>query len=209
MARYTGARCRLCRREGIRLYLKGERCYTEKCAIERRGYVPGEHGKDRRQKETPYGMQLREKQKARRIYGILERQFRNYFKKAERKKGVTGEILLQMLETRLDNIVYRLGIAPSRQAARMLVRHGHIIVNGRSVGIPSYAIRLGDTIAVREKSRGKEYIKQTVENRRRTEMQPWLDFDEKKMEGRLNQVPARDAIPVPIQEQLIVELYSK
>ncbi len=209
MARYTGARCRLCRREGIRLYLKGERCYTEKCAIERRGYVPGEHGKDRRQKETPYGMQLREKQKARRIYGIMEQQFRNYFKKAERKKGVTGEILLQMLETRLDNIVYRLGIAPSRQAARMLVRHGHIVVNGKPVGIPSYAIRLGDTIAVREKSRSKETIKQTVENRRRTEMQPWLDFDDKKMEGRLNQVPSRDAIPVPIQEQLIVELYSK
>jgi len=209
MARYTGPRCRLCRREGIRLYLKGERCYTEKCAIERRAYVPGEHGRDRRQKETPYGMQLREKQKARRIYGILEQQFRNYFKKAERKKGVTGEILLQLLETRLDNIVYRLGITTSRQAARMLVRHGHIQVNGRAVGIPSFQVRMGDVVAVREKSRNNTEIKQAVENRRRTEMQPWLDFDEKKMEGRLNQVPSRDAIPVPVQEQLIVELYSK
>jgi small subunit ribosomal protein S4 len=209
MARYTGPRCRLCRREGIRLYLKGERCYTEKCAIERRGYVPGEHGRDRRQKETPYGLQLREKQKARRIYGILERQFRNYFKKAERKKGVTGEILLQLLETRLDNVVYRLGIATSRQAARMLVRHGHIHVNDRAVHVPSYQIRLGDSVKVREKSRNVETIKQSVENRRRTEMQAWLDFDDKKMEGRLNQIPSRDAIPVPIQEQLIVELYSK
>jgi small subunit ribosomal protein S4 len=209
MARYTGPRCRLCRREGIRLYLKGERCYTEKCAIERRGYVPGEHGRDRRQKETPYGMQLREKQKARRVYGIMEQQFRNYFKKAERKKGVTGEILLQLLETRLDNIVYRLGIATSRQAGRMLVRHGHILVNGRAVSVPSFQVRLNDVVSIREKSRSIAMIKSAVENRRRTEMQPWLDFDEKKMEGRLNQVPSRDAIPVPIQEQLIVELYSK
>jgi small subunit ribosomal protein S4 len=209
MARYTGAVCRLCRREGIRLYLKGERCYTEKCAIERRSYVPGEHGRDRRAKETPYGQQLREKQKARRIYGILEAQFRNYFRKAERKKGVTGEILLQLLETRLDNIVYRLGIATSRAAARQLVRHGHIDVNGKSVDIPSYQVRVGDQVKVREKSRTIPYIKQSVEGRRRTEMQTWLDFDDKKMEGRLNQIPSRENIPVPIQEQLIVELYSK
>lgn len=209
MAKYKGAVCRLCRREGIRLYLKGERCYTEKCAIERRGYVPGEHGRDRRARETPYGLQLREKQKARRIYGILERQFRNYFEKAERKKGVTGEILLQLLETRLDNIVYRLGIATSRAAARQLVRHGHIEVNDGLVNIPSYQVRAGDAVRVREKSKNVVTIKQAVENRRRTEMQSWLDFDDKKMEGRLNQIPSRENIPVPIQEQLIVELYSK
>ncbi len=209
MAKYMGAKCRLCRREGIRLYLKGDRCYTEKCAIERRGYVPGEHGKDRRQKETPYGMQLREKQKARRVYGILEAQFRGYFRKAERKKGVTGEILLQLLETRLDNIVYRLGIATSRPSARQVVRHGHIEVNGRSVDIPSYQVRVGDVVRVRDKSRKIDAIKVAIENRRRTEMQPWLDFDDKKLEGRLNQIPSRENIPVPIQEQLIVELYSK
>jgi small subunit ribosomal protein S4 len=209
MAKYTGPKCRLCRREGIRLYLKGDRCYTEKCAIERRGYVPGEHGKDRRQKETPYGMQLREKQKARRVYGILEAQFRGYFRKAERKKGVTGEILLQLLETRLDNIIYRLGVATSRPSARQIVRHGHIEVNGRSVDIPSYQVRVGDIVRVREKSRKIDAIKVAIENRRRTEMQPWLDFDDKKLEGRLNQIPSRENIPVPIQEQLIVELYSK
>jgi small subunit ribosomal protein S4 len=209
MAKYMGAKCRLCRREGIRLYLKGERCYTEKCAIERRGYVPGEHGRDRRQKETPYGMQLREKQKARRIYGLLEAQFRNYFKRAERKKGVTGEILLQLLETRLDNVVYRLGIVPSRPNARQLVRHGHIEVNSKPVDIPSYQLRVGDVVRVREKSKNLVMVKEAVDKRRRTEMQTWLDFDDKKLEGRLNQIPSRENIPVPIQEQLIVELYSK
>ena len=210
MAKYTDGKCRLCRREGIRLYLKGERCYTDKCAIERKGYVPGEHGRDRRRvKETPYGMQLREKQKARRVYGILERQFRTYFAKAEPRKGVTGEILLQMLETRLDNIIYRLGIVTSRPAARQLVRHGHVEVNGRRVDIPSYQVRIGDVVNVREKSRNLVVVKEAVQNRRRTEMQTWLDFDEKKLEGRLNQIPSRENIPVPIQEQLIVELYSK
>lgn len=210
MATYKDGKCRLCRREGIRLYLKGERCYTDKCAIERKGYIPGEHGRDRRRaKETPYGQQLREKQKARRIYGILEKQFRNYFGKAERKKGVTGEILLQLLETRLDNIVHRLGLAPSRANARQLVRHGHIEVNGRRVDIPSFSVKVGDVVRVREKSQKLAMIQQTVQNRRRTEMQTWLDFDEKKFEGRLNQIPDRENIPVPIQEQLIVELYSK
>ncbi|MBM3287590.1 MAG: 30S ribosomal protein S4 [Candidatus Eisenbacteria bacterium] len=209
MAKYMGAKCRQCRREGIRLYLKGERCYTDKCAIEKRGYVPGEHGRDRRIKESPYGMQLREKQKARRIYGLLERQFRIYFARAERKKGITGEILLQLLETRLDNIIYRLGIVPSRALARQIVRHGHIEVNGRSVDIPSFQLRVGDVVRVREKSRNITTIKEAVEKRRRTEMQSWLDFDDKKLEGRLNQIPSRENIPVPIQEQLIVELYSK
>ncbi len=209
MARDLEAKCRQCRREGIRLYLKGERCYTDKCAIERRPYAPGEHGQSRRTKLTPYGQQLREKQKARRIYGIMERQFRNYFHRAERKKGVTGETLLQLLETRLDNLVYRLGISGSRAGARQLVRHGHVLVNGHRVTIPSFGLRPGDSITVAEKSRELAFIKETVANRRRTEMQEWLDFDEKSMTGRLQRVPTRDQIPVPLQEQLIVELYSK
>jgi small subunit ribosomal protein S4 len=209
MSRYLEAKCRQCRREGIRLYLKGERCYTDKCAIERRAYAPGEHGQDRRSKLTPYGQQLREKQKARRIYGIVEKQFRNYFHHAARKTGITGEILLQMLETRLDNVVYRCGIATSRNAARQLVRHGHIQVNGRTVDIPSYAVRPGNLVAVAEKSREIPYVKESVANRRRTEMQEWLEFDEKAMSGRLLRIPTRDQIPVPLQEQLIVELYSK
>jgi len=209
MARYLDGKCRQCRREGIRLYLKGERCYSDKCAIERRAYAPGEHGQDRRSKLTPYGQQLREKQKARRIYGVMERQFRNYFHRAERRKGITGEILLQLLETRLDNLVYRLGISPSRNGARQLVRHGHITVNGQRVNIPSFGLRPGDAIQVTAKSRELGMIKDTVANRRRTEMQEWLEFDEKAMLGRLLQIPKRDQIPVPLQEQLIVELYSK
>ncbi len=209
MARYLDGKCRQCRREGIRLYLKGDRCYTDKCAIERRAYAPGEHGKDRRSKLTPYGQQLREKQKARRIYGILESQFRNYFAKAERRKGITGENLLMLLETRLDNVVYRLGVAPSRNAARQVVRHGHILVNGRRVDIPSYALRVNDTITVADASQKIPAIKDTVANRRRTEMQTWLDFDERNMIGRLLKLPSREEIPVPVQEQLIVELYSK
>jgi small subunit ribosomal protein S4 len=209
MARVTDPKCRQCRREGIRLYLKGDRCYTDKCAIERRPYPPGEHGQSRRTKVTPFGQQLREKQKARRIYGIMERQFRNYFHDADRKKGVTGELLLQMLETRLDNVIYRLGVAPSRAAARQLVRHGHIQVNGRKVDIPSFGLRVGDLVQVKEKSRELPYIKETVANRRRTEMQEWLEFDDKAMTGRLLRVPTREQIPVPIQEQLIVELFSK
>ncbi|MFN8547781.1 MAG: 30S ribosomal protein S4 [Candidatus Eisenbacteria bacterium] len=209
MARYLDGKCRQCRREGIRLYLKGDRCYTDKCAIERRAYAPGEHGKDRRTKLTPYGQQLREKQKARRIYGILESQFRNYFSKAERRKGITGENLLQLLETRLDNVVYRLGIAPSRNAARQVVRHGHVLVNGRRVDIPSFALRVNDTITVADASQKIPAIKDCVANRRRTEMQAWLDFDERNMIGRLLKMPSREEIPVPVQEQLIVELYSK
>ena len=209
MGRYTESVCRLCRREGIRLYLKGDRCYSDKCAIERRSYPPGEHGQSRRQKVSPYGQQLREKQKARRIYGVMERQFRNYFEKASKKQGVTGEILLQLLETRLDNLVYRMGIAPSRNAARQLVNHGHVTVNGRRADIPSYHVRPGDTIAVRENSKKLDYIKSSVADRRRTEMQGWLTFDDKDMSGVLLQIPSREDIPVPVQEQLIVELYSK
>lgn len=209
MARYKDSVCRLCRREGIRLYLKGDRCYSDKCAIERRSYPPGEHGQGRRPKVTPYGVQLREKQKARRIYGVLENQFRNYFHRASRRQGVTGEILLQLLETRLDNIVYRLGLAPSRPAARQLVLHGHVHVNGRRVNVPSFSVRPGDSVSIAPSSQKLAAVTEAVANRRRTEMQAWLNFDEKTMTGVLLQVPAREDIPVPVQEHLIVELYSK
>jgi small subunit ribosomal protein S4 len=209
MAVYHGPRCKQCRREGIRLYLKGERCYTEKCAIERRAYPPGEHGQDRRRKDTQYGTQLREKQKARHFYGVLERQFRNYFVTAARRQGVTGEILLQLLEMRLDNTVYRLGFAASRSAARELIRHRHFTVNGRVVDIPAFSLKPGHSIEPDPRSRRLAAIRETFENRRRTEDPPWLEIDDKAMRGRVLQLPTRDQIPVPIQEQLIVELYSK
>ncbi|MFC1572971.1 30S ribosomal protein S4 [Candidatus Eisenbacteria bacterium] len=210
MGVYHGPKCKLCRREGVRLYLKGERCYSEKCAIEVRAYPPGEHGQGRRpRRPTPYGTQLREKQKARRIYGVMERQFRNYFTKAARRQGVTGEILLQLLEMRFDNTVYRLGFAASRAAARQLIRHRHFTVNGKITDIPSYSLRAGDLIEVRPNAKKLEAIKDTFENRRRTEDQPWLEIDDKELRARVMQVPDRDQIPVPVQEQLIVELYSK
>ncbi len=210
MGVYHGPKCKLCRREGVRLYLKGERCYSDKCAIENRAYPPGEHGQGRRpRKETQYGTQLREKQKARRIYGIMERQFRNYFAKAARKQGVTGEILLQMLETRLDNVIYRSGLAASRSAARQLIGHGHFTVNGRPVDVASYPLKAGDVIEVGAKSKKVAAITDTFENRRRTEDQPWLEIDDKAVRVRVLQVPTREQIPVPVQEQLVVELYSK
>jgi small subunit ribosomal protein S4 len=209
MGRYRDARCRLCRREGEKLFLKGARCYTEKCAFERRNYPPGEHGKNRRIKETSYGMQLREKQKTRRIYGVMERQFRNYFEEASRRSGVTGETLLQLLETRLDNLVYRLGFATSRSAARQLVTHRHIAVNERVVTLPSYGVRAGDVISVREKSKGLGVIQGSLESRGGVELPEWLERNEKAMTGRLLMVPLRDSIPTPVSEQLIVELYSK
>ena len=209
MARYRGSVCRLCRREGEKLFLKGERCLTQKCAIERRAYAPGEHGRDRRIRVTAYGLQLREKQKARRIYGILEKQFRNYFKVAARMPGVTGENLLQLLETRLDNVVYRLGFAPSRPSARQLVLHGHFSVNGRKAGIPSFRVRAGDVIAVRDKSRNMPLIQGAIENRGARTVPDWLEANTKTIKGRLVRVPGREAIPTTIQENMIVELYSK
>jgi len=209
MAVYHDARCRLCRREGMKLFLKGTRCLTDKCAIERRGYAPGEHGKSRRTKETNYGTQLREKQKARRIYGLLERQFRHTFAKASEAKGVTGELLLQMLERRLDNVVYRLGMGASRSAARQLVRHGHFTVNGRGVDIPSFQVRPGDEIRVREKSRDLVVIKNSLESRKGQGVPDWLELATERLTGRVLHVPSRAAIGVPINEQLIVELYSK
>jgi len=209
MAVYHDARCRLCRREGMKLFLKGARCMTDKCAFERRGYAPGEHGKSRRAKETNYGTQLREKQKARRIYGLLERQFRHTFAKASEAKGVTGEVLLQMLERRLDNVVFRLGLATSRSAARQLVRHRHFAVNGRTVDIPSYQLRPGDEIQVREKSKELIVIKSSLESRKGQGLPDWVDLNTERLSGRVLHIPTRASIGVPINEQLIVELYSK
>jgi small subunit ribosomal protein S4 len=209
MATYREAKCRLCRREGEKLFLKGARCFTEKCAFERRGYAPGEHGKDRRPKETNYGQQLRMKQKARRIYGVLEAQFRNYFAKAERQKGVTGESLLLALERRLDNLVYRLGFAPSRSSARQLVRHRHFLVNDRIVDIPSFQVKIGDEVRVRPGSREVPLILSTLEASKGRESMSWLSVDAEKMSGRLLEYPTRGNIPTKVSEQLIVELYSK
>lgn len=208
MARYTGPVCRLCRREGIKLYLKGERCYTPKCAIDRRGYAPGQHGQMKR-KLSEYGLQLREKQKAKRIYGVLERQFKIYFEEAVRRKGVTGENLLRILECRLDNVVYRLGFAKSRAQARQIVRHGHIEVNGRKVNIPSYQVKPGDVIAVREKSRSLELFKEMAEAGKGRMVPEWLSVNYDTLTGEVVRLPNREDIDVPIQEHLIVELYSK
>ena len=209
MAVYHDARCRLCRREGMKLMLKGARCLTDKCAFERRGYAPGEHGKSRRAKETNYGQQLREKQRARRIYGLLERQFRHTFAKASDAKGVTGEVLLQMLERRLDNVVFRLGLAPSRSAARQLVRHRHFSVNGRTVDIPSFLTKAGDEIAVRERSKEIAVFKNSLDSRKGQGVPDWVELNTEKLSGRVLHIPTRASIPVPINEQLIVELYSK
>ena len=209
MARNLDAKCRQCRREGEKLFLKGEKCFTDKCAIERRGYAPGEHGKSRRIKETNYGQQLREKQKTRQIYGLLERQFRHYFAKASEAKGVTGEVLLQMLERRLDNVLYRVNFALSRSQSRQVVRHGHVTVNGRSVDIPSFLVKPGDTIAIREKSRKMASILTTIEARKGQNAPEWLDVDTDQLSAKVLSIPTRDSIPIPINEQLIVELYSK
>jgi small subunit ribosomal protein S4 len=193
----------------MKLFLKGARCLTDKCAFERRGYAPGEHGKSRRTKETNYGLQLREKQKARRIYGLLERQFRHTFTKASEAKGVTGEVLLQMLERRLDNVVFRLGLAASRSAARQLVRHRHFSVNGKNVDIPSFQVRPGDEVQVREKSREMTVIKHSLDSRKGQGVPDWLELHSERLSGRILHVPTRASIGVPINEQLIVELYSK
>ncbi len=209
MATYREAKCRLCRREGEKLFLKGTRCFTEKCAFERRGYAPGEHGKDRRMKETNYGQQLRMKQKTRRIYGVLEAQFRLYFAKAEHQKGVTGANLLLALERRLDNLVFRLGFAPSRSSARQLVRHRHFTVNEKIVDIPSYQVRVGDEIRVRPGSKDLVSIQSSLESSKSREMMSWLSLDSEKLSGRLLEYPTRGNIPTKVSEQLIVELYSK
>jgi small subunit ribosomal protein S4 len=209
MARYHGPVCRLCRREGMKLFLKGERCYTEKCAIEKRNLPPGQHGKSRKAKLLGYGVQLREKQKVKRIYGVLENQFRRYFESAARHRGVTGVMLLQALETRLDNVVYRLGFATSRPQARQLVRHGHFTVNGRKVDIPSYAVRPGDEVRVRPGSSKTAVIQHALEEVKGRGVPEWLQLDPEKASGRMTGVPTREQINLPVQEQLIVELYSK
>jgi small subunit ribosomal protein S4 len=209
MARYTGALCRLCRREGMKLFLKGERCYTEKCAIERRNVPPGQHGKGRRAKLVGYGLQLREKQKVKRMYGVLEHQFRRYFEAAERQRGITGELLLQLLERRLDNVVYRLGFATSRPQARQLVRHGHVLVNGRKVDIPSYTVRAGEIVSVRPSSAQLSTIQHALEEVKGRGVPAWLEFDAEQLAGRVVALPTREQINLPVQEQLIVELYSK
>lgn len=208
MARYRESVCRLCRREGTKLFLKGDRCYSDKCAVERRPYPPGVHG-TRRMKHSDYGVQLREKQKAKRIYGVMESQFRNYFKTADRMKGVTGENLLVLLERRLDSTVFRLGFAQSRADARQLIRHGHLLVNDRKVDIPSYSLRPGDVIQIREKSRNSVRIQEALVAAERKSVPVWLDLEVKDFKGTFRNYPSRDEIALPVQEQLIVELYSK
>jgi small subunit ribosomal protein S4 len=193
----------------MKLFLKGERCYTEKCAIEKRNLPPGQHGKMRKAKLLGYGLQLREKQKVKRIYGVLENQFRRYFEEAERQRGITGETLLQMLERRLDNVIYRLGLATSRPQARQLVRHGHFLVNGKKVDIPSFSVRAGDVVAVRGTSAENVSIQHAMEEVKGRGIPQWLEFDATKLSGRIASLPTREQINLPVQEQLIVELYSK
>ena len=208
MARYTGSVCRLCRRENLKLMLKGDRCYSDKCAIERRPYPPGQHGQTRK-KFTDYGIQLREKQKVKRIYGLLERQFRSLYANAARRKGVTGENLLVSLELRLDNVVYRIGFASTHAEARQLVRHGHFRVNGKKVTIPSYAIKKGDVVCLKDKSKKNQHIVDNLAAVDRRGKISWLELNKDEFKGTINALPTREDITMPIQEQLIVELYSK
>jgi small subunit ribosomal protein S4 len=199
----------LCRREGTKLFLKGTKCFTEKCPIERRNFVPGQHGKARRAKMVGYGIQLREKQKVRRIYGVLERQFRNYFEKASEMKGVTGENLLQLLERRLDNVLYRMGLGSSRSQARQVVLHGHIAVNGRKVNVPSFLVKPGDVVEIREGSKGHKGVQDSLQDSAHRSAPPWLEVDTTALKGKVTALPCKDDIAMPISEQLIVELYSK
>lgn len=209
MARYVGPECKQCRREGIKLFLKGNKCTTDKCAFERRSYAPGQH-KDTRSKLSDYGKQLREKQKLRRMYGLLEKQFRHYYEVASRKEGVTGEIMLQLLERRLDNIVYRMGYGLNRLASRQLVNHGHVMVNGHKVDIPSYQVRVGDRVEIKEKSRNLKPVILAAETiQRRGGIPAWMEVDQEKRVGTFNKIPSKEEIAVPVEDQLIVELYSK
>jgi ribosomal protein S4, bacterial/organelle type len=208
MARYTEAVCRLCRREGEKLYLKGDRCYTNKCSVGKRAFAPGQHGQDRK-KVSEYGIQLREKQKLRRIYGILERQFSGYFSLAERRQGITGQNLLQILETRLDNVVYRLGYGASRKEARQLVRHGHFLVNDKKVNIPSFLLKSGDVITIKEGSLSSAKIKENLEDAAGRTIPEWLESNPTTHSGKVKNLPTREQIDIPVQEHLIVELYSR
>lgn len=208
MARYTGAVCRLCRREGQKLFLKGDRCYSDKCSVALRGYAPGQHGQGRK-KSSEYGMQLRAKQTARRFYGVQENQFHHYFEIAERKQGITGDNLLRILESRLDNVVYRVGFASSRAEARQLVGHGHFEVNGKRVDIASYLLKAGDVVSICEKSRGSEKIKAVVEANSARPVPQWIDIDRNNLSAKVIALPTREQIEAPVEEQLIVEFYSK
>ncbi len=209
MARYCESVCRLCRREGLKLFLKGDRCFGEKCAFERRGYAPGEHGQGRKKQYSDYGLQLREKQKLKRMYTILEKQFAGYFEKADRQKGITGTNLLILLERRLDNMVFRMGFANSRTEARQLVRHNHFLVNGKRVNIPSYLLKIGDEISVKENSRTIARISEAVSTVARRGVPQWLELDKENFKGTVKMLPVREELTMPVQEQLIVELYSK
>ena len=208
MARYKESVCRLCRREGLKLFLKGDRCYGDKCAFERRGYAPGDHGQLRR-KHSDYGVQLREKQKLKRMYGLLERQFRSYFEKADKQKGITGTNLLLFLERRLDNMVFRIGFANSRNEARQLVRHNHFLIDGKPINIPSYLVKAGSEIRVREKSKKVERIVEAMEIVARRGIPQWLELDKDNFRGLVKTLPSREELVMPVQEQLVVELYSK
>ncbi|MBN1349572.1 30S ribosomal protein S4 [candidate division KSB1 bacterium] len=209
MARYTGADCKQCRREEQKLFLKGTKCFSNKCPFEKKGYAPGQHGRTRRFKQSDYGLQLREKQKVRKIYGIFEAQFRNYFKKADRMRGITGDNLIKLLELRLDNLVYRMGFAPSRKAARQLVRHRHFCVNGKIVDIPAFNVRVGDEIQVRDKSKKMDAIHASIRRIKEGRLLPWLKLEKATLIGTLLEEPIRAEIPLNVNEQLIVELYSK
>jgi small subunit ribosomal protein S4 len=209
VARYSGPVCRLCRRERMKLFLKGDRCFKEKCAVERRNFPPGQHGTRRGRRTLGYGLQLREKQKVKRIYGVLESQFRNYFEEADRRKGITGENLLVMLERRLDNVVYSLGFAASRAQARQLVRHGHVLVDGRKISIPSYQVQANQSVVVKEASRKNPLVRSSVETARGRGVPEWLELDAENVSGKVLRLPTREDIKLPIQEQLIVELYSR
>jgi len=209
LARYRGPVCRLCRREGMKLFLKGERCFTDKCAIEKRNFAPGQHGKSRRARIQGYGLQLREKQKVKRIFGLLEKQFRNYFERAERQRGITGETLLQLLERRLDNAVYRLGFASSRAQARLLVRHGHVRVGERRVNIPSYILRTGEVFTMSSKYTKNPHFQRSLEAAKSRGTPPWLEMGGDQTSGKVISLPTRQDFGLPVQEQLVVELYSK
>ncbi|WP_181551610.1 30S ribosomal protein S4 [Desulfosalsimonas propionicica] len=209
MSRYRGSVCRICRRENLKLYFKGDRCYSDKCAFDRRSYPPGQHGQRRGGKISDYGLQLREKQKVKRAYGLSEKQFRLFFERSEQKKGVTGTNLLVMLECRLDNVVYRLGFASSRVQGRQLVKHSHFLINGRKVNIPSYQVKPGDVVEIREKSRNVAAINEAIESMVRRGMPQWLELDKEALKGSVKTLPVRDDITMPIQENQIIEFYSK
>ena len=209
MARYTDSSCRLCRREGLKIFLKGDRCYSEKCSFERRGYAPGDHGQMHKKQRSDYGVQLREKQKLKRLYGLLEKQFRGYFEKADQQKGITGTNLLVFLERRMDNMIFRMGLANSRVEARQLISHGHFLINGKPVNIPSYLLKAGDEVSVKEGSRKITRVLEAMETVARRGVPHWLELDKENFKASIKMLPVREDLTMPVQEQLVVELYSK